>query len=709
MRTLIVVAASACAILLFLLTSASANSALFARHFPLLIALNGAAVIGLLALVLYQLAGLWREYRARSFGSRLKYRLLLMFSLMALLPGVLVYAVSVQFVARSIESWFDVRVDAALEGGINLGRSVLDNLLADLDAKGRAIAAELAQREPALASAMLDRAREQAGIDTAALLGANGQILAASSRELTQLVPQLPGASVLRQARLGRGYRAVEGDATSGLTLRVLVPITGLQLGPDPRLLMLTQPVPGALARAAESVQAVYRDYQELSLSRAGLKRIYTLTLTLTLLLGLLGAIALSFVLTRRLSAPLSILAEGTAAVASGDFSPRQALPARDELSVLTQSFNRMTRQLDDARAQAERSRAEVEAARAYLESVLASLSAGVLTFGADFTLRSANRGARGILEDALEPPAGLADRPRLAALDRAIRENFSTHDGDWNAQIELDSETGRPKTLLVHGSRLPSAGGAGFVAVFDDITELIAAQRSAAWGEVARRLAHEIKNPLTPIQLSAERLQLKLAGKLEPGERAMLERATSTIVNQVEALKNMVNDFRDYARLPPPKLAPLDLNALVREVLSLYESSRVAIEFSAGAQLPQVAGDDAQLRQVLHNLLRNSEDAIEKQDAPRVEITTAHESGMALLTLRDNGPGFAPDVLARAFEPYVTTKARGTGLGLAIVRKIVEEHHGDIQLSNRSPHGAEVRVRLPVSAHRMQGTGNRG
>ncbi|GAB4181778.1 MAG: ATP-binding protein [Rhodocyclaceae bacterium] len=701
MKALFAVAALAAATLFFLLTWASANSPLFARNFPLLIALNGAVVIGLLALVLYQLRGLWREYRERAFGSRLKYRLLLMFALMAVLPGTLVYAVSVQFVMRSIESWFDVRVDAALDAGINLGRSVLDNLLADVQAKAEGIAAELPER--GAAPSVLERLREQAGVESATLLAANGQILASSSRDLSRLVPELPAAAALRQARIARGWRAVEGDAASGLTLRVLVPVAASRPGGEEAMLMLVQPVPGPLARNAEAVQGVYRDYQELSLARQGLKRLYGMTLTLALLLGLLGAIAFSFVLTRRLSAPLSILAEGTAAVASGDFSPRRALPARDELSVLTQSFNRMTRQLEEARAQAEGSRAEAEAARAHVESVLANLSAGVLAFDAGFVLRSANRGARAILGEDFEGLLGeaLERWPRLAALARPVRENFAGHEGDWNTQVEIGTEGGMPQTLLVRGSRLPEAGGGGYVVVFDDITGLLAAQRAAAWGEVARRLAHEIKNPLTPIQLSAERLQLKLAGALDRAGREFLERSTTTIVNQVEAMKNMVNDFRDYARLPPPRLAALDLNALVREVLALYESSRVPIAFEADEQLPRIAGDEAQLRQVIHNLVRNSEDALEKTDAPSIGIATALEAGMAVLTVRDNGPGFAPEVLSRAFEPYVTTKPRGTGLGLAIVRKIVEEHHGEVRIANRSPQGAEMRIRLPFAQGR--------
>jgi nitrogen fixation/metabolism regulation signal transduction histidine kinase len=458
--------------------------------------------------------------------------------------------------------------------------------------------------------------------------------------------------------------------------------------------------VPPQIAQSAESVQAVYRDYQELSLSRVGLKRLYAITLTLTLLLALFAAIAVAFVLSRRLSAPLSILAEGTQAVAAGDFSPRRSLPARDELGVLTQSFNRMTRQLDEARALAERNRAEVEAARAYLESVLANLSAGVLAFSRDGKLRAANRGAVDILGDDLAgfEAVTLAEWPRQHQLRDTILEHFADRDV-WEMQLEFAVDEGPPKVLLLHGARLPEAGGGGLVVVFDDITQLISAQRAAAWGDVARRLAHEIKNPLTPIQLSAERLQIKLADKLAPTERAMLERSTQTIVNQVEALKNMVNDFRDYARLPPPTIAPLDLNALVGEVLGLYEHARVPVDARLDPALPRVMGDMAQLRQVIHNLLRNAEDALGEAQEAQIEVLTERAARGACLVVRDNGSGFPQQILSRAFEPYVTTKPKGTGLGLAIVKKIVDEHHGEIHIANRAPHGAEVRIRLPLAA----------
>jgi nitrogen fixation/metabolism regulation signal transduction histidine kinase len=429
------------------------------------------------------------------------------------------------------------------------------------------------------------------------------------------------------------------------------------------------------------------------------------MTLTLTLLFALFTAIALAFVQARRLSAPLSILAEGTQAVAAGDFTPRQAIASHDELGLLTRFFNRMTRQLDEARRDTERHRAEVEAARAYLESILASLSAGVLVFDRRFCLRTVNEGAQTILDD---PFAGLVGEAvdawqRQRLLGETIRKAFAEHGRKaWQMQIERPRPGGLPQILSLRGTQLPEGTSGGFVEVFDDVTQLIAAQRSAAWGEVARRLAHEIKNPLTPIQLSAERMQLKLAGKLSKGDAEMLDRSTQTIISQVQAMKRMVNEFSDYARLPSPALAMLDLNALIREVLGLYETSRANIVSDLDATLPPILGDATQLRQIIHNLLRNAEDAQAATANPSICLSTRLAGDMAEFTVSDAGPGFPEELMGRVFEPYVTTKASGTGLGLAIVKKIVDEHRGEIGINNRLPAGAVVSLRLPLAPERV-------
>ena len=682
-----------------LLISTAADTVLFSRNYPLLVALNVVLALAMLALVGWQLRTLWRDYQAQVFGARLKLRLMLMFGVIAVLPGALVYGVSVQFVTRSIESWFDVRVEKALESGLQLGRSALDSLLADLGEKGRSMASELSDIQEASRRSALLRLREEKGVQTAALFSVGGQLLSSATGELANLMPDLPDQAQLKAARNSRSIGSVEGEGGK-LYLRVLVPVSARDMFEEPRILQLTQPVPAALADDAEAVQGVYRDYQELQLAREGLTRIYALTLTLTVLVALFSAFALAYLMARRLAAPLYILAEGTQAVAQGDFSPRQAIYSGDELGVLTQSFNRMTRQLDEARRDTERHRAEVESARGYLESILANLSTGVLVFDRRFVLRTVNEGALTILNDDFEGVVSVAvdEWPRQQVLGAFIREQFAaTEENEWQAQLELERPNGMPQVLLLRGSRLPESSGGGDVVVFDDVTRLIAAQRSAAWGEVARRLAHEIKNPLTPIQLSAERLQLKLADKLANGDADMLARGTQTIINQVQAMKRMVDDFRDYARLPTPVVAPLDLNELIREVLGLYESSSAAIDTELAGDLGPVLGDATQLRQIIHNLLRNAEDALEGRDDARIVIRTARGLRHAWLTIADNGPGFPVELLPRIFEPYVTTKARGTGLGLPIVKKIVDEHQGSIEISNAPEGGARIDIRLPL------------
>jgi nitrogen fixation/metabolism regulation signal transduction histidine kinase len=693
------------AIALFLLATASSDPALFAEFYPLLLVLNGGVAVLLTALVTFQLVRLRGKLKARVFGARLTLRLVLLFALMAVLPGTLIYGMSVQFLGRSIEAWFQVPVDKALEGGINLGRGMLDTLLRDLDAKADTMALTLSTRPPAEHLAVLNSLREQAAVEEVTLFNMRGKVLAVAGNEQVGLMPQLPGAAALRALRSRRSYSAVESIPGKGLYLRVLVPISMLRLADEVRVLQLLQPVPMRLAQDAEAVQSGYREYQALALSRRGLKRLYGLTLTLTLLLALLSAAALGFLLSDRLSAPLSALVEGTRAVAQGDYSQRAAVASSDELGVLTQSFNSMTLQLTEARATAERNQAELAQAKAYLEGIVANLSAGVLAFDEALELRAANRSAGTILGVDFAPLMGAAPQrwpaiaPGLSELARKISSAFEEAGGrEWEQQVERRSRRTN-QLLLLRGTQLPQGTERGYVVVFDDITHLAEAQRAAAWGEVARRLAHEIRNPLTPIQLSAERLQLKLEGKLGGGDADILSRSTRTIVNQVVALKNMVDAFSQYARSPEAAMRELDINALAQEVLVLYESSlgqAVRLELMPG--LPPVLGDAGQLCQVIHNLLQNAQDALVDTPQPQLVVASSCVDRALQLTFIDNGCGFPEELIQRAFEPYVTTKPKGTGLGLVIVKKIVEEHGGVVTIANVAPRGAQVTVRLPAA-----------
>jgi nitrogen fixation/metabolism regulation signal transduction histidine kinase len=732
-------------ILLFLLASASDNSSFFDRNYSWLLGLNTAMACGMLVLVTVALTRLVRRYRAGKFGSKLMARLVLLFAGIGILPGLVIFMVSVQFVSHSIDSWFDVKIEAALQSGLNLGHAALDEALSELSATAQSTAVALAgQRDLQARPVLMRTVSDTSGLQSAMLLDANGKLLASSMNiRSADPTPDLPTPQILRQAAMPAGYALAEGgehdlreaqaeqanglDVATGLRLRVVLAVPEPP-GAPPRFLQLLQSVPVNLATNAEVLNTAASEYQNRSEFRVGLHKMYVETLTLTLLIAIFGAIASAFLMAENLAQPLLVLAEGTQAVAEGDLSPRPIVDTRDELGTLTQSFNAMTGQLFEARSAVERNRAALQSAKAHLESVLANMSAGVIVMDGDGTLVNSNDAAHRILQ--VEADA-LVNRPLdeiegLEAFAGTINRAFSAQSAHsaagsakkrshWQQQIEIPRRPGSQEdhdiTLLARGSRLPVGADSGFIVVFDDISDVISAQRSVAWGEVARRLAHEIKNPLTPIQLAAERMQMKLGPHLPPKESELLDKGTATIVNQVDAMKRMVDDFRDYAKAPPAVLEPLDLNALIDEILRLYQAGDESdvIHASLAPGLPHVMGDPTQLRQVIHNLLQNAQDALadrgQQVPAPRVDLTTEaiHYQGAdgtagtaVRMAIIDNGPGFAPKILSRAFEPYVTSKVRGTGLGLPMVKKIIDEHGGRIDIANRSDgSGASVFILL--------------
>ena len=705
-RWVLLVLACVSAISLFLLATASANTELFAGHYNQLLVLNGALVVLLMLVVGVQLYRLRKNLKAGVFGSRLAVRLVLLFALVAVLPGALVYAVSLQFLGKSIESWFDVRVDRALEGGLKLASNSLDYQLKDVSNKAGQIALTLAEGGPGSVSTRLNRAVEQAGLYEATLFSSTGGVLAVAGIGGSTAPPEQPPPAALRGARLQQTYAKSEQAADGRLLLRVVVPVNSDDRLEPLKVLQVIEPVPKGLAQEIDKVQAGARDYQEIAFTRGSLKRLYWVTLTLTLLLALTSALGLAVVLSERFAAPLGLLAEGTRAVAQGDFTRRQPVTSRDELGVLTESFNTMTSQLSEAQQKTEESRRATETTRAYLESILGNLSTGVLAFDDQHRLRTANASAAVILQQPLAELTGrsLADWggqvPALAPFAALVAEGFrGSRDGQWQKQAEL-SVANLTRVLLMRGSRLPMTPVAGYVVVFDDVTDLVQAQRDAAWGEVARRLAHEIKNPLTPIQLSAERLAVKLAPKLDAADQETLKRGAQTIIGQVAAMKHMVDDFAVYARQPRPgTMQRIDLGALLQDVLALYDNLRPHVFLSLPSAPVVIEGEPTRLRQVLHNLLQNAIDAQADVDRARFDIALDAQPDEVTLSFGDSGAGFSDEVLRRAFEPYVTTKAKGTGLGLAIVRKIVDEHHGRVALGNREPHGARVTIAFPRSA----------
>jgi nitrogen fixation/metabolism regulation signal transduction histidine kinase len=685
------------------------DASTFERHFVWLFWVNVAVAAVLSIVIGAAVVRLGVRQRQGRFGTRLLIKLAGIFALVGLLPGLVIYTVSYQFVARSIESWFDLEVARALDAGLALGKGTLDQLTGELAAKTAAAADRLAEQRGEVAPLALERLREQLGVSELALVGGRGQVLLATTADAVAIAPERPAAAALRQARSERVVAQIEGldegaaGAGQGGAARVRalahVPSSQIALaGDDERFLLAVQPVPRQMAENALAVQAAYSEYQQRAIARNGLRRMYIGTLTLALVLSVFGAVLLAALLGNQIVRPLLLLADGVRQVAAGNLGPKPVFQSRDELGGLTRSFADMTAQLADARAAVDRGVAQLESARTRLQTILDNLSAGVVLFDRDGRLDSVNPGATRILRLPLSVYLGrpLRDVPGLAEFADGIEQRFALHAASpeagerdhWQESYDLNLEGRETQVLLVRGAMLP---GDARLLVFDDITEVVSAQRTAAWSEVARRLAHEIKNPLTPIQLSAERLQHKLDDKLEGADRSLLERSVATIVAQVQAMKQLVNEFRDYARLPAARLQPLELNTLVSEVLALYgqaqEQGRVVLQLADG--LPPILGDPTQLRQVVLNLVQNALDAVADRADGRVRVGTAAARGddgtlrAVRLTVADNGPGFGAKVLARAFEPYVTTKSKGTGLGLAVVKKIADEHRATVRIAN--------------------------
>ncbi|MES2979186.1 MAG: ATP-binding protein [Pseudomonadota bacterium] len=736
------VVAALALVLMFLLTLATGNRELYERNYALLFGLNIAVASLLLLVIGWIVVRLIVRLRRRKFGSRLLVKLAAIFALVGLMPGLLIYVVSYQFVSRSIETWFDVKVEGALDAGLNLGRVTLDTLAADLGNRTRQAANQLSQSPEALTSLSLERLREQTGAKDVTLWSASGQLIASAGESRFLLQPERPAAQQLRNARTqrvvtqieglddvvvaGTGELAGSGPAPAAVRPRIkaiaLVSDSNVGLVSANRYLQITEALPTDLVANAIAVQEANREYQERALARGGLRRMYIGTLTLSLFLAVFGAVLLAVLLGTQLARPLLLLAEGVKQVAQGDLTPKAVLQGKDELGGLTRSFADMTQQLADARSAVQESMSQVDAARANLQTILDNLTAGVMVLDVQGHIQSSNPGADRILRVSLAGHQGhaLSEVHGLEVFGREVQTQFeafmresASHGLEhWQQSFQLHGNAASAEdavTIIARGTKMP--GTEECLLVFDDVSEMVSAQRAQAWGEVARRLAHEIKNPLTPIQLSAERLEMKLAGKVAPAEQAILTKSVKTIVDQVDAMKRLVNEFRDYARLPAAELQPLDLNALCTDVMQLYASDHavVPVRTELDESLPLIQGDPQQIRQVIHNLLQNAQDAQETSPegakAPVLLKTEyAKTSRRVRLIVRDNGTGFPEHILKRAFEPYVTTKVKGTGLGLAVVKKIADEHAARIDISNRldesgAIQGAQVSLSFAVTA----------
>ena len=696
---------------LLLLSDSIEDAEHFTQLYSTLFVINLVIVIALLVLISVNIQRVFRQYRRGITGSRLTVRLVAMFVVLSILPVSVVYYVSYRFINHGVDSWFDVRVEQALTSSLELSRSALDVRMRELTKHVERFARNLADMPGSALAIRLADLRSESGATELSVFSSAGRVIATANSEPGKFLPERPEESVLMQVRAGHLYVGLDPVAGSGLHVRVVINMPSIGAMRESRILQALFPISERMSKLADTVQNAYTRYQELAYLRDPLKFSFTLTLSLVLLLSVLAAVWAAFVSAQRFVEPIRVLTLGTRAVAEGNYDKRLTPQTHDELGVLVESFNDMTEKIALARDEARRSQSEAEGERAYLKAVLGSLSSGVLTFDRHRTLRTFNAAAAEILSADLREVVthSLDDlKVKIAHLESfgyALNAHLCSSAEEWHEEATVYGPGGR-RVLLCRGRRLPSSdlqAPGGFVVVFDDITALLQAERDAAWREVARRIAHEIKNPLTPIQLSAERMRHKLMGSLDAAGAEILDRSTHTIIQQVEALKQMVKAFSEYARMPRMEPQPLNLNTLVNEVLDLYRvgdyETRFVVELDP--RVGKIEADAMRLRQVLNNLVRNAIDATRSLTQARIMISTrwvddAPTPGVEL-RVEDSGPGIPQELMANLFEPYVTTKPKGTGLGLAIVKKIVDEHGGIVWAANRSEGGAGLYIRLPV------------
>jgi len=695
---------------LWLLGAATENSGQFGRMHVALVVINVLGLIVLVGLIGVDVVRLVRQYRRAATGSRLTARLVGVFVVMALVPVSIVFYFSLGFLQKGIDSWFDVRVERAMEDSLELSRSSLDMRMRERLNQTRIIAAQLRETPNAIVMFNLNDLRDEVGASELTLLFQSGRVIASSSDDAMTIIPQKPSDSMLSQVRVEKSYVGLAPIDNRGLHIRAAVQIDAADVAVDPRVLFALYPIDARVSVLADGVQSAITKYKELMYLREPLKQSFSFTLALVLLVTLLSAVWAAFFFAQRLVAPIRILAIGTRAVASGNYQKKLPVTSTDELGALVQSFVDMTTKVSDAQKEAQRSQHRAEREQNYLRAVLGRLSSGVITLDKNQRVRAVNAAASQILELDIDSAMGSnltqmeADVPELKTFIAAIVKHIASDANDWREEISL-TVSGRHKTVMCQGAKLPGVKGMtpGYVVVFDDVTAMIQAQRDAAWGEVARRLAHEIKNPLTPIQLSAERLRHKYLGSMSPEDAEVLDRSTHTIVQQVQSMKDMVEAFSEYARAPKLQPLPLVLEALISEVLDLYagEKQNINLLVHAEESTPMVEADAGRIRQLLHNLIRNALESLSDTSEGQIdvhlqEVEHASESFVEI-KIEDNGPGIPQEMLENLFEPYITSKPKGSGLGLAVVKRIVEEHDGILYAENRTEGGARIVVRLPA------------
>jgi len=687
----------------------------FSSYYGWLLLANGLALAFIGILIVTNVWRLIYEWRTQVAGSRLTIKFVILSVVLALVPVLLVYSFSVRFLRANINSYFDIEIEQALDDALELSRESLVLQMRTLQRDTHNVADQLVGIDDGVAVEALNTLSADSEASEMTLIGPNNRIIAATGLgDQLAVAPVRPDDDLLTRARSGISYVGIDPVGQNDLYIRVVTPVLSDDKTAENSVLYAIFPIASRSAELAESVQTSYQQYRSLVFLRRPITVSTILTLSLALLLSVMMAMWFALYAARRMMMPVHDLVEGTREVAEGNLHTRIYKKSKnDELGYLIHSFNYMTLQLEQARNKTELSQRQLESQRAYLQAVLGQISSGVITLDPDGIVRTINESAVSILGDELRDLTGqhIADGAKLSLLtgqfcDQIVSseniESMSSGNKQWSLEMDVVANTGR-RFLFIRGAALEGADAesSGTVMVIDDMTGVISAQRDAAWSEVARRLAHEIKNPLTPIQLSAERLRRKFSQKLDEQDTELLGRLTATIENQVDALKSMVNAFAAYASAPQISLATTDPNDLLREVIELYKAShRAHFEMDLDPEVGELPLDAPRIRQLVHNLIKNALEAQAEQSDPQVRIMTeehTHTASRVLeIRIEDRGPGFPLDSLGHEFEPYVTSKSKGTGLGLAIVKKIVEEHDGTIEAANRDNGGASISIRLP-------------
>tara|TARA_R110000782_G_scaffold250847_3_gene338270 strand:+ start:1316 stop:3508 length:2193 start_codon:yes stop_codon:yes gene_type:complete len=703
---------------LVMMSQALQNSELFDSYYSALLILNALGLISLVILILLNLKRLIRQFKNKIVGSRMTVRMVMLFSLLSVTPVLIVYYFSLDFLHRGIDSWFDLRVEQALDDSLELSRLALDVRMRELLNTTEKIAEELNKTNEAELPFDVDKIRERISAYELTLLTKKGVVITSSSSDTKSLVPDTPGKTILLQLLQGNSYIGLDVIKNTDLLIRVVANLPTFDINKEARIVQALFPISERMNQLAESVQTSFIEYKELSYLREQLKVSFIIILTLVLLFSMFSAVWAAFYSARKLSEPVKNLAEGTKAIAEGNYNTRLPVPGNDELGFLVSSFNDMTDKISQARDSVKRSQQETESQRNFLETVLSRLSSGVIVFNKDGDLEKSNISANQILHvdvESLEKKnisSLIEELPYLSDFFVCISSNIEEQLDEWREQITLSSET-ENLILMINGATLVGTDGAtsGYVIVFDEITALIRGQRDAAWSEMARRLAHEIKNPLTPIQLAAERLRHKYLASMNAADAEMLDRMTNTIIQQVDTMKEMVNSFSDYARSPEFNPEEIRLDLLIQEGRDLFSNTdnENEITVDVAPDLPLIRGDEKKLRQVFNNLLTNAIDANATGEKHHLIISAKgiiiDNNHMVEIRVKDNGPGIDAQVVNKLFEPYITTKQKGTGLGLAIVKKIIDEHSGTVWLENNNDNGACAVVRLPALNQSIQST----